>query len=36
MAFELLTGKPPFHGRTPSRILGAHMGEAPPSLGDAR
>ncbi|HEY6826425.1 MAG TPA: protein kinase [Gemmatimonadaceae bacterium] len=36
MAFELLTGKPPFHGRTPSRILGAHMGEAPPLLADAR
>ena len=36
MAFELLTGKPPFHGRTPSRILGAHMGEAPPSLADVR
>src|SRR5689334_15148492 len=36
MAFELLTGKPPFHGRTPSRILGAHMGEAPPPLSDLR
>jgi len=36
MAFELLTSKPPFHGRTPSRILGAHMGEAPPSLAEAR
>jgi tetratricopeptide (TPR) repeat protein/tRNA A-37 threonylcarbamoyl transferase component Bud32 len=36
MAFELLTGKPPFHGRTPSRILGAHMGEAPPSLAELR
>jgi tetratricopeptide (TPR) repeat protein/tRNA A-37 threonylcarbamoyl transferase component Bud32 len=36
MAFELLTGKPPFHGRTPSRILGAHMGEAPPSLSEMR
>ena len=36
MAFELLTGKPPFHGRTPSRILGAHMGETPPSLAELR
>ena len=36
MAFELLTGKPPFHGRTPSRILGAHMGEAPPQLSELR
>jgi len=36
MAFELLAGKPPFHGRTPSRVLGAHMGEAPPSIAELR
>ncbi len=36
MAFELLAGKPPFHGRTPSRILGAHMGETPPSIAELR
>jgi eukaryotic-like serine/threonine-protein kinase len=36
MAFELLAGRPPFHGRTPSRILGAHMGEAPPPLAELR
>ena len=36
MAFELVTGKPPFHGRTPARVLGAHMGEAPPQLAGLR
>ena len=36
MAFELLAGKTPFHGRTPARILGAHMGEAPPQIAELR
>ncbi|HET7374281.1 MAG TPA: protein kinase [Gemmatimonadaceae bacterium] len=36
MAYELLAGKPPFHGRTPARILGAHMGEAPRPIGELR
>jgi hypothetical protein len=36
MAFELVTGNPPFHGRTPARILGAHMGEAPPQVAALR
>jgi tetratricopeptide (TPR) repeat protein/tRNA A-37 threonylcarbamoyl transferase component Bud32 len=36
MAFELLAGQPPFHGRTPARILGAHMGEAPPQIAELR
>ena len=36
MAFELLAGKPPFYGRTPARILGAHMGEAPPQIAELR
>jgi len=36
MAFEILSGKPPFHGRTPARILGAHMGEAPPQIAELR
>jgi tetratricopeptide (TPR) repeat protein len=36
MAFELLAGRPPFHGRTPARILGAHMGEAPPQIAELR
>ena len=29
MAYELLTGKPPFHNRPPARILAAHISEAP-------
>ena len=36
MAYELLSGKPPFHGRTPARILGAHMGEAPRPIAELR
>ena len=29
MAYELLAGHPPFHGRTPQRVLAAQMGERP-------
>ena len=29
MAYELLTGQPPFAGRTPQRTLAAHLTEAP-------
>jgi len=29
MAYELLTGKPPFHNRPPARVLAAHISEAP-------
>ncbi|MGH7649158.1 MAG: protein kinase domain-containing protein, partial [Gemmatimonadaceae bacterium] len=29
MAYELLTGRPPFEARTPQRLLAAHMGETP-------
>ena len=36
MAFELLAGQPPFHGRTPARILAAHMGEAPANIAELR
>ena len=36
LAFELFTGKPPFHGRAPARMLAAHMGEAPPALSELR
>jgi tetratricopeptide (TPR) repeat protein len=35
MAYELLTGTPPFHGRPPHAVLSAHLTEPPPSL-DAR
>ena len=36
MAYELLAGRPPFHNRTPQRVLAAHMGEAPESLAELR
>jgi eukaryotic-like serine/threonine-protein kinase len=36
MAFELLAGRSPFHGRTPARILAAHMAEAPPQIAELR
>lgn len=36
MAYELLTGQAPFAGRTPARMLAAHMTEAPKPLGDSR
>ena len=36
LAYELLAGHPPFHGRTPARVLAAHMGETPAPIGDAR
>src|SRR5262245_46443780 len=36
MAYELLAGQPPFHGRTPQRVLAAHMGETPRSISDLR
>ncbi len=29
MAYEMLAGHPPFHGLTPSKLLAAHMGQAP-------
>jgi tetratricopeptide (TPR) repeat protein/tRNA A-37 threonylcarbamoyl transferase component Bud32 len=32
MAFELLTGRPPFQATTPARMLAAHLTEAPPDL----
>lgn len=32
MAYELLSGQPPFAGRTPQRMLAAHMGEPPRPL----
>ncbi|HEY9228934.1 MAG TPA: serine/threonine-protein kinase, partial [Gemmatimonadaceae bacterium] len=36
MAYELLTNHPPFHGRTPQRVLAAHMGEQPKALIELR
>lgn len=36
MAYELLAGQAPFHGRTPARTLAAHMGEPPRPLGELR
>jgi serine/threonine-protein kinase len=32
MAYELLTGAPPFHGRPPHAVLSAHLAEAPVPL----
>lgn len=29
VAYEMLTGKPPFHGRPPQQLLAAHLAEAP-------
>jgi len=36
MGYELLAGHPPFHGRTPQRLLAAQMGERPEPIGDVR
>jgi len=36
MAYELLTGSPPFAGRSPQRTLVAHLTEKPAPISDAR
>jgi eukaryotic-like serine/threonine-protein kinase len=36
LAYELLTGQPPFVGRTPQNLLAAHVTEAPESIGKRR
>jgi len=36
LAYELLTGRPPFSGPTPQRILGAHIGEQPRPVKELR
>jgi tRNA A-37 threonylcarbamoyl transferase component Bud32/tetratricopeptide (TPR) repeat protein len=36
MAYELLTGKAPFDGRTPQRAIVAHLTEKPVPVGDVR
>jgi TolB-like protein/tRNA A-37 threonylcarbamoyl transferase component Bud32 len=36
VAYELLAGHPPFHGRTASRLFAAHVNELPQPLGTLR
>ena len=36
LAYELLTGQPPFAGRTPQNLLAAHVTEAPEAIGKRR
>src|SRR5438045_3345379 len=36
MAYELLSGQPPFAGRTPQRTLAAHLTEAPVDVASVR
>jgi len=36
MAYELLAGRPPFHGRTPRKLLAAQMGERPEPIAEVR
>jgi len=36
LGYELLTGKPPFHGKTAQAVLSAHVLEKPPLVTDAR
>src|SRR4051812_13131324 len=36
MAYELLTGNSPFHGRAPARMLAAHMTETPAPISATR
>ena len=36
MAYELLCGEQPFHGRTPHKLMAAHMAERPQSIAERR
>ena len=36
MAYEMLTGAPPFTGKTPHKLLTSHMGETPAPVTDLR
>jgi tetratricopeptide (TPR) repeat protein len=36
MAYELLAGRPPFHGLAPHKLMAAHMGERPQPIAELR
>jgi tetratricopeptide (TPR) repeat protein/tRNA A-37 threonylcarbamoyl transferase component Bud32 len=36
MAYELLSGRPPFIGQSPAKLLGAHLGETPRDVRELR
>ena len=36
MSYEMLAGRPPFHGRTPQKLLTAHMSERPDPIETVR
>jgi len=36
MAYELLAGRPPFHGLAPAKLLAAHLGERPRPVSELR
>ena len=36
MAYEVLTGRPPFVGQSPAKLLGAHLGEKPRDVRELR
>lgn len=36
MAYELLAGQPPFTGKSPAKLLGAHLGETPRDIRELR
>jgi tetratricopeptide (TPR) repeat protein/tRNA A-37 threonylcarbamoyl transferase component Bud32 len=36
MAYEMLCGEQPFHGRSPHKLMAAHMGEKPPPIIERR
>ena len=36
MAYEVLTGRPPFIGQSPAKLLGAHLGEKPRDVRELR
>jgi len=36
MAYEVITGRPPFTGQSPAKLLGAHLGEKPRDVRELR